>query len=322
LASNTTEETGNLPRLVVIAGPTAVGKTHLGIELARRFNGEVVNADSRYLYRGIDIGVAKPDIVERRGVAHHLIDICEPSDDMSLATYQELAMRAIAGVHGRNRLPLLVGGTPLYVNAVVEGWQIPRVPPQPEIRARLEAEAEREGLESLAERLREVDPISAARSGRNLRRVIRALEIHEITGRPMSELEGKGPRPFATLELRLTMPREGLYAAIDRRVEDQIERGLVDEVRGLLQGGLKPDASSMSSLGYRQLVPYLQGEQSLAEAIAQIKVDTHRYVRHQETWLRRNPRLIPVDVTADGWVEAAACLVAAFVRPGANSNLT
>lgn len=317
LASDTTDETGNLPKLVVIAGPTAVGKTHLGIELARRFNGEVVNADSRYLYRGIDIGVAKPDIVERRGVPHHLIDICEPADEMSLATYQELAMRAIAGVHARGRLPLLVGGTPLYVNAVVEGWQIPRVPPQPEIRSRLEAEAARDGLESLTERLRAVDPITAERSGQNPRRVIRALEIFEVAGRPMSELEGKGPRPFETLELRLTMPRNALYAAIDRRVEEQIDRGLVDEVRGLLEGGLQPEASSMSSLGYRQLVPYLQGEQSLADAIAQIKVDTHRYVRHQETWLRRNQRLIPIDVTADGWVETVGRRVAEFVQQGA-----
>lgn len=306
-------ERDDRPKIVVIAGPTAVGKTRLGIELALRHNGEVVNADSRYLYRGMDIGVAKPDIVERRGVPHHLIDICDPAGDMSLATYQELAMRAIASVLARGRLPLLVGGTPLYINAVVEGWQIPRVPPHPEIRARLEAEAAEHGPERLTDRLREVDPVAAERSGRNLRRVIRALEIYEVTGRPMSAQEGKGPPPFNALELHLTMPREALYAAIDRRVDDQIERGLVEEVRRLLEGGLSPDAPSMSSLGYRQLVPYLEGRLSLAEAIAQIKRDTHRYVRHQETWLRRNPRLIPVDVTEPDWIERASSLVTRFL---------
>ena len=225
-------------------------------------------------------------------------------------------MVAIAGVHGRGRLPLLVGGTPLYINAVIEGWRIPRVPPNPGFRATLEAEAAREGVAPLAARLAAVDPVAAARSGTNLRRIIRALEIHATTGRPMSELEGKGPRPFETLELGLTMPRESLRAAIDARVDDQIARGLVAEVRGLLAAGLAPDAPAMSSLGYRQLHPYLSGEATLEEAVAQVKADTHRYVRHQETWLRRNPRLIPIDVTQDEWIERAADLVAHFLdRP-------
>jgi tRNA dimethylallyltransferase len=311
--SSTFDPPSALPNIVVVAGPTAVGKTRLGIELALQFDGEVVNADSRYLYRGMDIGVAKPDIAERRGVPHHLIDVVDPGDEMSLATYQELAMRAIASIHARGRLPILVGGTPLYINAVVEGWRIPRVPPHKEIRARLALEAESQGADALTERLRRVDPVTAGRSGQNLRRVIRALEIYEVTGEPMSALEGKGPRPFDALELRLTMPRDRLHTAIDRRVEGQIEQGLVEEVRGLLEGGLAPDAPSMSSLGYRQLVPYLDGSQSLADASARIKVDTHRYVRHQETWLRRNPNLIPIDVTDANWIERAAGLVAAFL---------
>ena len=300
---------------MVIAGPTAVGKTRAGIELARRFGGEVVSADSRYLYRGLDIGVAKPTPEEQRGVPHHLIDVANPDEPMSLATFQEMAMAAIAGVHGRGRLPLLVGGTPLYVNAVVEGWRIPRVPPNPAFRADLEAEAAREGVVPLAVRLAAVDPVAAARSGTNLRRIIRALEIHATTRRPMSELEGKGPRPFVTLELGLTMPRDRLRAAIDVRVDDQIARGLVAEVRGLLAARIAPDAPAMSSLGYRQLLPYLSGEATLEEAVAQIKADTHRYVRHQETWLRRNPRLIPIDVTQDDWLERAADLVAHFLDP-------
>ncbi len=304
------------PRLVVIAGPTAVGKTALGVELARRFGGEVVNADSRYLYRGLDIGVAKPDMVERRGVAHHLIDVVPPDGEMSLAVYQEMAMTAIAGIVARGRVPFLVGGTPLYVNAVVEGWRIPRVPPNPRRRAVLEAEAAAHGLPALLARLRAVDPIVAARSGANLRRVIRALEVYEATGVPMSAQEGKGPRPFSTLELGLTMPRPALFRAIDARVDDQIARGLVAEVRALLEGGLDPAAPSMSSLGYRQLLPYLRGEATLAEAVERIKADTHRYVRHQETWLRRNPGLIPIDVTEPGWMDRAAELVDRFLAVG------
>jgi tRNA dimethylallyltransferase len=287
-------------------GPTAVGKTDAAIDLALRFNGEVINADSRYLYQGMDIGVAKPDIAEQRGVPHHLIDVVLPDEEMSLATYQELAYRVINDTVARSHLPFLVGGTPLYINAVIEGWKIPRVPPDPDFRIRLEEEIAREGIEPVAARLAAVDPVAFARSGRNPRRIIRALEIYEATGIPMSVQEGKGPRPYRTLEFGLTMPRERLYAAIDRRVEDQIAHGLVKEVRALLDAGLAPDASSMTSLGYRQLVPYLNGDISLEEALFEIKHATHRYVRHQETWLRRNKRLIQIDVMEPGWIDRMA----------------
>jgi tRNA dimethylallyltransferase len=307
------EAAPDAPKLVVIAGPTAVGKTYAGIELALRFGGEVVNADSRYLYRGMDIGVAKPDMAERRGVPHHLIDVVDPDQEMSLATYQALAYQAIAEVVARGNVPLLVGGTPLYVNAVVEGWHIPGVPPDPVFRRDMETLAARDGVESLSARLEAVDPVAAVRSGVNLRRIIRALEIFRATGRPMSAQEGKGPRPYRTLELGLVMPRERLYAAIDRRVEDQIDRGLIDEVKLLLEGGHAPTASSMSSLGYRQLVPYLSGEISLGEAVRQIKHDTHRYVRHQQTWLRRNARLVTIDVIEPNWIDTTARLVGDFI---------
>ena len=314
IADDSVATSTGLPKLIVVAGPTGVGKTGLGVELALRFNGEVINADSRYLYRGMDIGVAKPDLAERRGVPHYLIDVLDPSDDMSLALYQEWAMTAIGDVLNRGRLPFLVGGTPLYVNAVVEGWRIPRVPPNPAFRAQLEEEARQFGREQVMERLKSVDPIAAERSGPNLRRVIRALEIYDATGIPMSEQEGKGPRPFESLEIGLTMPRELLYAATDRRVDTLIARGLVDEVKGLLAGGLSPTAPSMAAIGYRQLVPYLTGDITLDEAITQIQTDTHKYVRHQETWLRRNERLVTIDVTDSDWVERAAELVEGFLR--------
>lgn len=304
-------------RIIVIAGPTAVGKTALGIKLALAIGGEVVNADSRYLYRGFDIGVAKPSPTERRGVPHHLIDVLPPDGAMSLARYQDLAMTAMAQIVARQRVPLLVGGTPLYINAVVEGWRIPRVPPNPRLRAALEAEAAEDGIAALSERLRAVDPVAAARSGSNLRRIVRALEIYQATGLPMTAQEGKGPPPFDACEIGLTMPRETLYQAIDDRVADQIARGLVAEVRTLLESGIRPEAPAMTSLGYRQLLPYLRGETSLDEAVARIRFDTHRYVRHQETWLRRNPRLFRVDVTRPGWQEAVLARVRAFLeRPG------
>ena len=308
-----TEPADALPCLVVVSGPTAVGKTALGIALARDFDGEVVNADSRYLYRGFDIGVAKPDIAERRGVPHHLIDMLPPDGDMSLARFQDLAVRAIADITDRGHLPLLVGGTPLYINAVVEGWRIPRVPPNPVFRASLEAEAAQMGIARLAERLRAVDPAAANRHGSNARRIIRALEVYEATGIPMTAQEGKGPAPFNAVEIGLTMPRERLYEVVDARVRDQIERGLVAEVQSLLDAGVPTDAPAMGSLGYRQLLPYLRGESTLTAAIARIQLDTHRYVRHQETWLRRNPRLVWFDVTAPGWEEKALGRVRHFL---------
>jgi tRNA dimethylallyltransferase len=308
-------------RIVVVAGPTAVGKTALGIALAREYGGEVVNADSRYLYRGFDIGVAKPNLAERQGVPHHLIDILPPDGQMSLARFQDLALDAIKDVLGRNKLPVLVGGTPLYVNAVVEGWRIPRVPPNPSLRAVLEDEARTLGVTFLRDRLREVDPVAAERIGGNVRRVIRALEVYEATGVPMSAQEGKGPPPYAALEIGLTMPRGDLYRTVDDRVRDQIERGLVEEVRALLESGVPPTAPAMSSLGYRQLIPYLLGESSLEQAIERIRHDTHRYVRHQETWLRRNPRLVWFDVTTPEWMTTARTRVHAFLNEPVGTRL-
>lgn len=303
-------------KLAVIAGPTNVGKTKLGVALGRRFDGEVINADSRYLYRGFTIGTAKPSLEEQAGVPHHLIDILAPGDDFSLARFQELAGEAIAEVAERGRLPLLVGGTPLYINAVIEGWRIPRVPPHPDIRARLEREAGESGIEALSARLRAVDPVAAERCGVNLRRIIRALEIYEVTGVPMTAQEGKGPRPYDTLEIGLHSPRADLYAAIDARVDEQIARGLIDEVSGLLAAGVPPEAPAFSSIGYRQLLPALAGEIAFDEAIARIKHDTRRYVRHQETWMRANPRLVRIDVSAPDWIERAAELVEHFlIRP-------
>ena len=283
--------------LVVLTGPTGVGKTAAAIDLALRIGGEVANADSRYLYRGFDIGVAKPSLAERSRVPHHLIDILPADGDMSLATFQALASDTIRDVQRRGRVPLLVGGTVLYINAIVEGWVIPQVPPDPVFRAEGEANIATDGGAQLRAELMTVDPVAAERSGVNMRRVIRALEIYRATGTPMSELESRGAPPFRALQLALDVPRDILYERLDRRLDRLLEAGLVDEVGGLLAAGVPETAAAMSSIGYRQLIGYLRGEESYEDAVARIRSDTRRYVRHQQTWLRRNPRLVTIDMT-------------------------
>ena len=299
-----------LPPLIVMLGATAVGKTRLSLTLAERFGGEIVNADSRSFYCGMDIGTAKVAREDQARVTHHLIDFLAPNDSISLAVFQDLATDAIQDIRNRGNVPFLVGGTPQYINALVEGWQMPRVEPDPELRLRLEREAEQDGFETLLTRLRHVDPDSAARTGPNLRRIIRALEVFEKTGRPMSAQQSKGPRPYRALELELWRPREDLHARIDERVRQQIADGLIEEIRGLLDSGASAQSSAFSSIGYRQLMPYLQGEATLDEAMERIRVDTHRLVRHQQTWWRKNPNLMRIDMTAPDAEQLAAAAVA------------
>jgi len=305
--------------VVAIVGPTSVGKTATAIRLAREFAGEVVSADSRYLYRGMDIGTDKPTLAERQGVPHHLVDVVDPRDEYSLALFQRDAQRAIEEIHARGKLPIVAGGTPLYLRALLEGWRIPPAPPNPELRAQLELRARREGPEVLHRELATVDPAAAARiPPENVRRVIRALEVFVTTGRRMTELEGKEPPDWRTLWIGLTMPREELYRRIDARVERQIARGLVEEVRQLLAAGVPPTAPAMTALGYRQIVAYLEGKTSLEEAIARIKYDTHRYARHQLTWFRRLKQIEWYDVTTEGWYEALRERVREFLKETAD----
>lgn len=276
-------------RLLVIVGPTAVGKTALALHLAQRFHGAIISADSRQIYRYMDIGTAKPTPEQRRLVPHYLIDIVNPDEPFGLAQFQELAMAAIRAAHQEGRLPMLVGGTGQYVRAIVAGWSIPRVPPQPELRAALEAEAQREGVEALHKRLAQVDPEAAARiDPRNVRRVIRALEVYLTAGKPISELQRKHPPPYDVLQIGLRMDRARLYARIDARVDAMMAAGLLDEVRRLREAGYDDSLPSMSGLGYRQLCAYLRGEISLEEAVARIKRDTRRLVHQQAMWFRED----------------------------------
>lgn len=279
--------------LLAIVGPTAAGKSELALWLGREFDAEIVSADSRQVYRYLDIGTAKPTPEERGLVPHHLIDIVDPDEGFTLATYKDLAYATIDAIQRRGKLPLLVGGSGLYVRAVLEGWSIPQVPPDPQIRQELEIRAEATGGDTLFQELRELDPEAAGEiDPRNLRRVIRALEVCHSTGRRFSELRKRTPPDFDTLIIGLTVERAGLYRRIDSRVDRMIEQGFVEEVRRLVDRGYSLDLPAMSSVGYREIGRFLNGEMDLPCAIQQIKYETHRLARHQYAWFRLNDERI------------------------------
>ena len=283
---------GDQITLTAIVGPTAVGKTALAVALAQQLGAEIVSADSRQLYRLMDLGTAKPTPAERTAAPHHLLDLCDPDEPFSLAAYQELATHAIAAIVARGRPPLLVGGTGQYLAAVLEGWQVPRVAPQPELRASLERAAAEHGAAALHARLAAVDPAAAAQiAPSNVRRVIRALEVYSVTGVPISAQQTREPPPYAIRTLWLTRPREELYARADARADAMVVAGLADEVADLRRRGYGWELPSMSSLGYIQLRPFLEGEATLAACVERLKFDTHSFIRRQEAWFRRLPGL-------------------------------
>ena len=280
-------------RLVAIVGPTGVGKSKLALHLALNFNAEIVSADSRQVYRHMDIGTAKPTPEELRLVAHHLIDIVNPDEDFSLAQYQALAYEAIDSIHKRSKLVILVGGSGQYVWSVLEGWGIPQVPPDTSLRQNLEDKAVKVGKEELYQELMRLDPVAAQKIGKdNVRRLIRALEVHRTTGTPISQLQRRKPPSYDTLIIGLTAERKELYRWIDQRVDQMIERGLVAEVTRLLDMGYTPNLPALSSIGYKQIRSFLRGELALDEAIRQIKVETHRLVRQQYNWFRLEDKRI------------------------------
>jgi len=273
--------------LVAVVGPTGAGKSDLALRLAEEFNGEIVSADSRQVYRRMDIGTAKPTKEQMRSIAHHLIDIVNPDGSFSLAEYQRLAVQAIADIHRRHKLPLIVGGTGQYVWAVVEGWEVPRVAPDTRLRTELEKQAADGGAEALYQELVNADPDAAKKiDPRNVRRVIRAIEVWKTTEEPFSRLKKKTAPPFRTLIIGLTAKRDELYRRIDARVDAMIDRGLIEEVKSLISAGFGFGLPAMSGIGYRQIAVYLQGGMQLEEAVRQVKTETHRFVRHQYNWFR------------------------------------
>ncbi len=304
--------------LLFIVGPTGVGKTALALRLGQEFKGEVISADSRQIYKDLDIGTAKSTVEERQKVPHHLIDIVEPDEEFTLAQYQERAYEAIEEVLARGGLPLVVGGTGLYVKALAEGFRVPRAEPDRARRDELLKEAQRLGREALHARLREIDPVAAAKiDPRNVRRVIRALEVYLTTGQPISRLQEKGPSPYRSLKIGLTMERRRLYGRIDERIEGMMEKGLLEEVRGLAERGYGWELPAMSGLGYKQLGLYLRGEVDLATAVGMIKRETRRFIRQQYKWFRLDDESIHwIEVDGDLYPEAQGLMEAFLARSG------
>jgi tRNA dimethylallyltransferase len=282
------------PKIVVIVGPTASGKSGVALELAGLFTAEIINADSMQVYRYMDIGTAKPTLKERNAVRHHLIDILYSDEEFSAALYREEAQQAIADVQARGKRAIVVGGTGLYIKALFSGL-IRGGEVDPVIRERLQSEAQAGGREQLYGRLKEVDPATAEQlHPHDTYRIIRALEVYERTGRPISALRKKHlfqEGPYQTLKIGLQMGREELYQRIDRRVDEMMDQGLKEEVAHLLHLGYSPFLKPMQSLGYKQIINHLQGEYDLAEAVRLIKRDTRRYARRQMTWFKGDPQI-------------------------------
>jgi len=276
-----------MKNLIAIVGPTGVGKSRLALQTAEKFNGEIINADSRQVYRYMNIGTAKPLPEELAHVPHHLINIIDPDEDFSLAQFQKLARRAISGVFRRDRLPVLVGGTGQYAWAVLEGWQIPKVAPDLDLRRKLEKIAAEGGGEALYKQLVETDPVSAQKIDKNnIRRLIRALEVLSRANESSYKLRGKKEPGFMSLIIGLTASREELYRRVDARVDEMIERGFIEEVKELITMGYGLGLPAVSSVGYRQIGEYLNGAVSLEDEVKKIKTETHRVIRHQYAWFR------------------------------------
>lgn len=273
--------------IVVVLGPTAIGKTEVAIKLAERLKGEIVSADSRLLYRGMDIGTAKPTLEQRTLVPHHLVDVANPDEVWSLAKFQQAAHTAITDIHERGKLPILVGGTGQYLRAILEGWSPPKLPPQPKLRGELERWVEAMGGEEPHKLLAMLDPIAAQNiDARNVRRTVRALEVIFATGARFSEQRTKSLSPYCVLQIGLIRPRPELYARIDARIEQMLQDGWLMEVKALLGKGYDPELPSLSAIGYRQLIDHLLGKISLGEAVTQIQRASRLFVRRQANWFK------------------------------------
>jgi tRNA dimethylallyltransferase len=282
------------PRIIVVCGPTAAGKTRTAVQLAQRFDGEIVNADSMQVYRYMDIGTAKPTAEERALARHHLVDLVDPDAPFDAACFARLGREAIMDIAARSRVPIVAGGTGLYLKALLYGLAR-EAHSDPALRRRLMDEVATEGSDALHRRLAAVDPATASRVHPNdAVRIVRALEVHGLSGRPLSEHHRRhafGDAPYASFKVGLVVDRETLYTRIEERVEAMLAEGLEAEVRGLLARGYGPDLKSMQALGYRHMCAYLGGEVGLDEAVAALKRDTRRFAKRQFTWFRADPEI-------------------------------
>ena len=302
--------------IVCVVGPTAVGKSRLAVRLGQCFEGEIINADSRQVYLGMEVGTAKPTPEDRALVPHHLVDILDPSEHFGLARFLDLAHTAVRETAGRQHLPIVAGGSGQYVWGLLEGHGVPHVPPDIELRLALEQEASIDGGRSLHQRLQAVDPVRAAAiDSRNVRRVIRALEIYGSTGLKPSDPQPRREPVFDPLIIGLTMERTELYGRIDERVDRMMEQGLLQEVEALAAAGHPPGEGALDSPGYREMGLYLTGNITLEEAVRRAKTQTHRLARRQYTWFKpADPRISWLDAARSDLDDSAARLVSAFLK--------
>ena len=305
---------------IFIVGPTGVGKTDLAIDLAVRYRGEIIGADSRQVYRHMDIGTAKPTVQQQRQVPHHLLDILDPDQNFDVATFMSMARLAASDIRSRDGLPIIAGGTGQYIWALHDGWDVPHPPPDPQFREAKTLEAEQKGAAVLHEELMAIDPTRAAQiHPQNVRRVIRALEIHHATHRLPSQVAERSDAVSSgaalnALVIGLTMERQALYQRIDRRVDAMMSAGFLDEVKSLAEMGFTMGKGPLASLGYRELGRFLDGEISLDEAVQRTKYQTHRLVRRQYSWFKPNdPRIKWLDAAGPDLQRHAAELVDRFL---------
>ncbi len=307
----------DLPRIIILLGPTGVGKSQLAIEFAERFGGEILSADSMQVYRYMDIGTAKPSPEDRRRVKHHLIDLVNPDQYFNANLYRIYGRKIIDQLHRRGKPIWVVGGTGLYIKALTQGlFTCPQI--DPEVREKLKEEAEEKGKEFLYQRLKKVDPQTASTLHPNdLFRIIRALEVYDSTGIPISFFRQQhqfGDKPYRSIKIGLEIQRDHLYDRIDQRVDRMVEQGWVGEVEGLLKMGYGPQLKSMQSLGYKQMVQFLMKKMEWNETLRQIKRDTRHYSKRQWTWFKADPEVRWFDLARDGGRISRE--VASFLRGG------
>jgi len=305
------------PRVIAVCGPTASGKSDLALKLAQRLGGEIVCMDSMQIYRRMDIGTAKPTAEEQALVPHHMLDIVEPTETYAVADYAVEAERMIHDILSRGRLPILTGGTGLYLKALMHGLSLGGVHADEALRLELQQVAlEPGGKTKLHDELEKVDPVSAAKLHPNdIRRVIRALEVYRLTGVPLSaQREQEALGPFEVLPLAIEMERSVLYERLEKRVHLMMRLGLLKEVRALLASGVTAQMQSMQGIGYKELIPVIEGVQKKEDAIWQIILNTRHYAKRQETWLRTEPRVVWMGETGERRLERALTLIDTFLN--------
>lgn len=307
----------NRPKVLAIVGPTASGKSALGMALAERLHGEIVCMDSMQIYKRLDIGTAKATQAERAKIPHHMLDIVEPTETYTVARYAEDAQGILAEITERGALPILVGGTGFYLQALTQGLNLGGVPSDPTVRERLKASAQDEqGKKRLHDRLKEVDPVSAAKLHPNdITRVSRALEVYELTGKPMSAQEQPAyESPFAFCLLGTELERAALYRRINARVDAMMAEGLLQEVQALLNEGVSPSTQSMQGIGYKELVPVLRHRYPMANAVSDIKQNSRHYAKRQLTWFRRSEQIHWLNMVKSSAKTEALAMAEAFLE--------